>query len=198
MNGVSEQQFGKDMGLLHEVVVTGKRVGADREFWKALAHDVELFKRVVELVSEVFIFDVVVDYCQTIEKMTIAGSYNWADHDFTSDNFSCDKHGELKITIKLFSFYTQDGNISSEEVLEEIKKQGYRPAEIEELLSLGASYPELQEKFPIIALGSMWRDTKGVLRVPRLYNRAVGRDLALPAFTGGWSKGSRFAMVCDD
>lgn len=45
--------FGEDHGLLHEVVITGRKVGADREFYSRLAHDENLFRQVVDLVSGV-------------------------------------------------------------------------------------------------------------------------------------------------
>jgi hypothetical protein len=45
-------EFGKDHGLLHEVVVTGRKVGAGQEFWSALAHREDLFARVVAFVVE--------------------------------------------------------------------------------------------------------------------------------------------------
>ncbi|MFH0814898.1 MAG: hypothetical protein V1902_02345 [Candidatus Falkowbacteria bacterium] len=43
------EDFGKDLGLVHEVVVTGRKVGAGRDFWARLAHDEAFFRRVVEL-----------------------------------------------------------------------------------------------------------------------------------------------------
>ena len=43
-------EFGKDQGLMHEVIVTGRKVGAYKNFWSSLAHDKELFKKVVSMV----------------------------------------------------------------------------------------------------------------------------------------------------
>lgn len=44
------EEFGKEHGLIHEVVVTGRKIGADHEFWARLAHDEEIFRQVVSLV----------------------------------------------------------------------------------------------------------------------------------------------------
>jgi hypothetical protein len=44
------EEFGKDHGLIHEAVVTGRKVGAGQAFWKKLAHDEELFGKVVAFV----------------------------------------------------------------------------------------------------------------------------------------------------
>src|SRR3989344_310817 len=43
-------EFGRDHGLVHEAVITGRKVGAGQEFWSRLAHDEELFRKAVELV----------------------------------------------------------------------------------------------------------------------------------------------------
>lgn len=42
--------FGKDLGLLHEVVVTGRKVGADRVIYASLAHNERLFREVVDYI----------------------------------------------------------------------------------------------------------------------------------------------------
>jgi len=44
---VRRNEFGKDHGLVHEVIVTGRKVGAEQGFYSALAHDEELFRRLV-------------------------------------------------------------------------------------------------------------------------------------------------------
>lgn len=38
------EEFGKDHGLVHEALVTGRKVGAGREFWSLLAHNEYLFR----------------------------------------------------------------------------------------------------------------------------------------------------------
>jgi hypothetical protein len=48
-----KEEFGKDIGLIHEVVVTGRKVGATKEFWAKLAHDEDLFRSVVSQVLQV-------------------------------------------------------------------------------------------------------------------------------------------------
>lgn len=48
-NGASEEDFGKDFGLVSEAVVTGRKVGADKKFWSRMAHDRNFFEKVIEL-----------------------------------------------------------------------------------------------------------------------------------------------------
>lgn len=43
--------FGKDLGLVHEAVVTGRKVGAGKDFWSKLAHDESLFAKTVAFVE---------------------------------------------------------------------------------------------------------------------------------------------------
>jgi len=47
---VRQRQFGSDLGLIHEMAVTGREIGANSSFYAALAHDKNLFRRVVEMV----------------------------------------------------------------------------------------------------------------------------------------------------
>ncbi len=46
-----DKPFGSDYGLIHEAVVTGRRVGAGEQFWARLAHEEDLFRQVVDLVN---------------------------------------------------------------------------------------------------------------------------------------------------
>lgn len=43
--------FGKDLGLVHEAICVGRKVGADQAFWSYLAQDEEIFQQVVQTVK---------------------------------------------------------------------------------------------------------------------------------------------------
>jgi len=43
------EEFGKDIGLVHEAIVTGRRVGAGRDFWATLAHNEAFFSQIVAM-----------------------------------------------------------------------------------------------------------------------------------------------------
>ncbi len=51
----SVSEFGKDSGLVHEAVVTGRKVGASQTFWSRLAHNEDLFRRVVKEVMQMVV-----------------------------------------------------------------------------------------------------------------------------------------------
>ena len=48
---VRQSDFGKDISLVHEMIVTGRKVGAGSDFYAVLAHDEGLFHRVMEMVK---------------------------------------------------------------------------------------------------------------------------------------------------
>lgn len=47
-----QDEFGYEHGLMHELIVTGRKAGATRDFYVRLAHDANLFRRVVGMVYE--------------------------------------------------------------------------------------------------------------------------------------------------
>ena len=47
----SVSEFGKDMGLMHEVVITGRKVGFTAENWGKLAHDEKIMAGVLEVLN---------------------------------------------------------------------------------------------------------------------------------------------------
>ncbi len=46
-----QEKFGSDHGLIHEAVVTGRKVGAGKDFWEKMAHDEAAFRRALSAVS---------------------------------------------------------------------------------------------------------------------------------------------------
>jgi len=88
---------------------------------------------------------------------------------------------------KLFHF---DREISSEDAIKEIEKEGYLPANIIELLS----WKEWNEKDNVVALGSVakLRDGRHVVYLGR---RGLGRNLSLDWFGCGWDCDDRFLAV---
>ncbi len=43
--------FGREHGVIHEAVVTGRKIGAGHDFWSSLAHDTDLFKQALMVVN---------------------------------------------------------------------------------------------------------------------------------------------------
>ena len=137
-------------------------------------------------------FKILVDYGKSLQEMIAAGNYDWVDGDITAEDFPTQGSGQQKIEVVLFHF---NKRMTSEGAISEIKRAGCRPARIEELLALGASQPELQKQFPIVALGSSRRFPGGVHGVPYLDWFSAKRHLHLDWFGVGWGPECRFAAV---
>jgi hypothetical protein len=87
--------------------------------------------------------------------------------------------------------------MTSQKVLDDMDRQGLRPATLLELLWLGIQHPQLQLEFLIIALGTVvWVD--GYHYVASLdWDNELERGLYLYHFDDDWSeKNCRFAAVC--
>src|SRR5258706_720221 len=137
-------------------------------------------------------YPVNVDYSASLEQLVKAGKYDWFNDDITGRNFPSSEKGTAQVLVYLVNF---NRDINSEDVVKELDRQGLRPATLKELLALGASYPDLQRKDLIVALGSTWRDSGGRVRVPCLGGGESNRDLRLFWWDGDWSSYWRFAAV---
>lgn len=181
------------LGLVHEVEVMLRKVGATREnFWKPVSKSEELARKVLKLVTARPSYDIVVNCNRSRAEMIKAGKYDWTNDDINEKNFPFEGKGERKESIILFHF---NKTMQSDDVIVEIDKEGYRPANADEILALGEKHPSLQREFPIIALGSVWRYPDGDRRVVALWNVAGERSLFLRWFKGGWNDYFRFAAV---
>ncbi len=132
-----------------------------------------------------------VDYGMTLEQMIAAGNYDWKNDDITAKRFPLSGTGKVAFEPKLFHF---DRDISSENAIKEMEKDGLRPAKIEELLAYGALLPEEQRKYPIVALGSV-AEVYGDRDVAYLSRGGSRRRLDLDWFDVDWRGGCRFLGV---
>ena len=128
----------------------------------------------------------------TLADMLAAGHYDGdVNPDISEKNFPVNPALFTTVGSKLFHF---NRDIGSDEAIRLMDKDGYRSGTIEELLALGASQPELQRQFPIVALGSVWQ-RDGRRNVPFLDGSDAKRDLDLHWIDGVWSVRCRFLAV---
>jgi hypothetical protein len=172
------------------------RYGIRREHFTKLRSDADYAKRVAESVLATSaaqnLYSVTVDHSRTVEEMVAAGKCDWSNSDISSKHFPSDKKGKVEVNIELVHF---NRTMESDEVLRELDKQDLRPATLPELLAFGATYPDKQREFPIVALGSVWRGLDGDRVVACLYGNAGDRGLGLDWFVYGWGDDCRFAAV---
>lgn len=120
-----------------------------------------------------------VDYQMPLEEAINAGNYAWVDENVRNGDFpyikKIDSAQEVALQLVQFARWRMYDFL----VLERFKKLGLRAANLAELLALGATYPQLQEEFPITALGSKrsvaWKlsNAPPVRHYPKLTKRDV-------------------------
>jgi len=137
-------------------------------------------------------FPVTVNYDLSVEEAIAAGDYQAVHADINGRNFPCARKGQAELEIVLVRF---EHRMRSEDVVQELEKEGMRAAELPEFLAFGAKYPDVQRKFSIAGLGSFWQDRKGYRNVPCLYEASEGRYLDLHWWDDGWYSYTRFAAL---
>ena len=140
-------------------------------------------------------YSLFVDYGESVEDAVKLGLYDCASGDVNSKNFTTKRIGKADITVELVHFHRY---VSTSEVLRALDTARHRcrPAELHELLAFGQKYPEVQCKFPIVALGSIWRNQEGTRMVPYLGGDGSKRNLATHYWINvAWGEICRFAAV---
>lgn len=127
----------------------------------------------------------------SLAEMIRVGSYDWVNVNIKEANFPMPEGFTLGTEPKLYHF---NRSISSENAIEEMKKDGFRPATIWDLLDYGAKNPELQRLFPMVALGSV-EEVGGNRSVACLYGGGAKRYLSLGWFVIDWGDDHRFLAV---
>lgn len=140
------------------------------------------------------VYSLPVNYGMSVEDAVKLGRYYWANPDITSRNFPTKRTGTAEIVI-VVEFIHFDRMLSTAEALRELDRMGYRPAELHELLAFGEKYPDVQCKFPIVALGSIWQDRDGYRYASYLYVDGLKRSLNLFLIKNDWHDLYRFAAV---
>lgn len=120
-----------------------------------------------------------------LKKLIKEKNFDYVNSDITDALFP--EPEDISEAYKLFHF---DRYISSKGAIEEMKKDGYRPTNIYELLL----WKEWNEKDLVVALGSVGK-VDGSRRVPCLSRGGSRRNLYLYWFDGGWDAGDRFLAV---
>jgi hypothetical protein len=126
-----------------------------------------------------------------LQRLIAAGKYDYVNPNINDSNFPVPENFALGSDPKIHHF---NRGISSEDVIRQINKDGYRPAMIWDLLDYGAKNPDEQRKYPIVALGSVGR-VDGRRVVPCLGGDDSERGLCLGYWVGGWVAGYSFLAV---
>lgn len=151
-------EFGKDLGVVHEAVVTGREVGATKEFWATLAHSKELFAKVVAFVTEAL--KLVFNLTPTIDRdMT-----GW-----TCVEPAQTEEGEFELVLQEF-LQERETSVGGEEMVKRAKKQGVNTGlrHLEAILREQDKIPAEMRQFCLVST-EVWLSPGGYRRVWCLY-----------------------------
>lgn len=128
-----------------------------------------------------------------VEKLIKAGNYDQVDPHIHSEDFSVEWLGSCQVQLVHFGY-----ELSTDEVLKQLRCMNLAPVTVGVILALGAKYPELQKQFPIVALGSHVADSacgKLFLKLTAYASSWSSRKLHLTGTRGNWKSRYRFAAV---
>lgn len=109
---------------------------------------------------------------------------------FTAEHFPLGQKPDYEYDLVLVEF---DHEPTKDEVLAEFKEHGLERPEVEDILAFGAAHPDVQRKFPVVALiPRPWRRQDGYEYVPDLGKYVEGRYLSISCIDSGWLRRSRF------
>ncbi|OGY67135.1 MAG: hypothetical protein A3I89_03955 [Candidatus Harrisonbacteria bacterium RIFCSPLOWO2_02_FULL_41_11] len=72
--------------------------------------------------------------------MVVQGKYDLKSNVITGENFPTTRKGEANLILEFVQVSSEA--VTYEEVIAGLKKRGFRPAELRELLSFGVQYPK--------------------------------------------------------
>lgn len=133
-----------------------------------------------------------VDETLNVEKMVENAKLTFSNSQITSVHFPKVSGG--KSTVKKIALFSFNKSVSSEVAISEMKKRGYVPITIQDLLSLAVKYPNLQREHLIVAFGSVCA-LEGVSHVAFIYGFSLSRQLRLYNIKNDWSDICRFAAI---
>ena len=138
------------------------------------------------------IFEVVVDYNLTLDQMVEEGKYDWKTPSLHEETFTnCNGDGQVNVELQLVHM---NKPVQLKEVMAHLNELNLRPATLPELLAMGAQYPEVQRKFTVAALGSVW-DMMNIERVAHMFEDEGRRIITLRWNGFEWLEHYRFLAV---
>ncbi len=154
-------------------------------FWKSGGEEV---KQAADGAIRLF-----VDYTRPLAKMLKDGRFDdYVSPDITEKHFPITQRPNGEVEMKVFHF---NRVMEFDEVIREMDKEGYRPAELPEGLAYAKANPNEQRKYLIAILGSVWRGWPGGRGVPGLSEWDGRRKLGLDWCGDGWHEDCRFLAV---
>lgn len=142
-------------------------------------------------VSSSLIFELEVNYDLSLEDLIRNGNFDYVEGSIA--NHPLKRRPSGLIEFHLLNFRGQK-TLSWVEIISKLQDRGLRPAELIELLTFGAKFPDVQKYFSIYAMGSTTLSTHGVL-VPELTYDQRPRVLVSHLWTNPGGPETKIAAV---
>ena len=146
------------------------------------------------LLESVARYDVEVDYDLSSEETIRAGKYDNVCEGATVENYppAIERTGKARIVVELLRFANPNlDSRSYKTVLAEYEKMGLRKIELRELLAFGATYPQVQRYYSVVAVGLLRENggwSHGLTNV--LLSGDSGKiNYLYRSLTEGWTEG---------
>lgn len=143
---ISDLTGGQLNALVKKLIKAG---GADI-IRKVLSHDYNIIKVVIERVG--FLFEM--DYDLSLKSLVEADGWRTNCIDVKAKGFQTKQKGKKEVEAVLYGPFREE-EVTPKEIIAEMEKDGYRPAELGELLVFAKKYPESVLKTEVFALGSV-------------------------------------------
>jgi hypothetical protein len=133
-------------------------------------------------------FYITLDYRLPFEGMVAAGRYNVVDEQVLAENFPSEGYGRVRQEVRL----VPAKSIKTMDAWRDLESEHLRAVSPLELLAFGATYPDQQQQFRIVALGA-----PACLFAPQhalylFYTDLLGRTIGTNYLSSGWSLNDYF------
>jgi len=154
--------FGKAFEIFKAITDAVLALGGDDEDLEQIQKNPELLKKIALLIADSRnqVFHLMVNYDWPLIRLIVSGHYDNIDHGIMK-TFSVKKQEKKERVAKLFYFSYK---VTLNDVIQEMAKKGYEPANIAELCAFGEAYPaniaelcvfpQIESSFEVVALGS--------------------------------------------
>lgn len=108
-----------------------------------------------------------------------AGRYDWVNKNITARHFPKTSSGSVRLDS--FVFVVRVGlSLRTNGILAELDRADFQPCGLDDLLAFGQYHPDVQRKFPIVGLDSVWGNRRwGIRYVVCLFGDEACRFLDL-------------------
>jgi len=154
MSKVDVSEFGKEVGLIHEALVVGRKVGAGQLFWKKIASDPNKFREIMEFF---YTYEVKVDRAIISGNEELSRLVKFCESNQKSKKQENIGIQNIALTLVYFDVSTIDRTHLKpffQTLNAFLKARSYRQANIIELACFAIQYPDAVFEDAVVAAGS--------------------------------------------